>query len=41
MAERVREADAHSLKRWAAGRITFFNLLTLGYDVAAKGVAAV
>ena len=40
MAKNVREADAHSPKRWAAGRTTS-NQLTLAYDVAAKSIAAV
>ena len=42
MAEKVREADAHSLKRWAAGLTTSSNQWTLRYfDVAAGSIAAV
>ena len=41
MVEKVREADAHSPKYWATGRTTSSNQYTLGYDVAAKRIAAV
>ena len=40
MAEKVREADANSPKRWATGRTTSSNLETLDYDLTAKRIAA-
>ena len=40
MADKVREADPHSPKRWATGRTTSSNQQTLGYDVAARSIAA-
>ena len=41
MAEKVREADAHSPKRWATGRTTSSNQYALGHNVASKRIAAV
>ena len=41
MAEKVREANAHSPRRWAAGPTNSFNQQTFGYDVAARSIAAV
>ena len=41
MAETVREADAHSQRRWTAGPTTSSHQYTLGYDVAARRTAAV
>ena len=41
MVEKVREADAHSLKRWVAGPITSSNPYTLGYNVAIGSISAV
>ena len=41
MAEKVREADALSLKRWATGRTTSSNQWTLGCDVVTRSIAAV
>ena len=41
MAEKVRYADVHSPKRWAAGPTTSSKQQTLGHDVAARSVAAV
>ena len=41
MAEKVREADAHSPKRWSTGPTPSSNQETLGYDVAARSTAAV
>ena len=41
MAEKVREAEAHSPKRLAAGPTTSSNQWTLGCDVAVRRVAAV
>ena len=39
MVEKVREADAHSPKRWATGRTTSSTQYTLGYDVMTKRIA--
>ena len=41
MPAKVREADAHSPKHWAAGPTTSSNQQTLGYDLAASDIVAV